>query len=252
MPSRSIHSPNRSWPGPLLLACLGLTSGGAPGAAFGQGASREPDPARAHYTRGETLFQAGEYAEAFEEFQAGYYLSRRPLFLVNMAHAQRRQGALDRAEALYRRYLLVAPDSALRAQIESVLEQIDLVRAAEQAPPPATREAHPAAPEVIPVPAPRPDPPPSSEAPKLAAAASGPSYDGNRPRPPRVPSLARSEAPAGPSPKELPATVERFYRKTWFWVVAGSLVAGTAGVAWLARPGRPDRGGSLGTLGSPR
>ena len=58
-----------------------------------------------------------------------------------MAHAERRRGELKNARTLYRKFLLMEPQSKLRAEVESVLEEIDaaLAEAPEAGPDAAAR-----------------------------------------------------------------------------------------------------------------
>jgi hypothetical protein len=271
MPSRSTPSRNRTPAARALLIWLSLlVSAGAPRPAAGQKPAPAPESARTHYARGEALFQQGHYAEAHDEFASGYRLSGRPLFIMNMAHARRRQGALGQAEALYRRYLLVAPDSPLRWQVESVLEEIELVNAAERYPGPSSEGVQPAEP-MAPfrsVPSVDAGPVELTTAPVTRAPVirvdpleRWPRFDGNRsalgPRaglgnqePP-----ARVQGSAAPRPKrerETPAAPSRLFGRPWFWVLAGSLVAGAAGVGWAVLLEQPRRDGTLGMLGAPR
>jgi hypothetical protein len=116
---------------------------------------------REHYKKGEELFGAERYAEAYAEFEAGYAMVPRPLFLLNMAHSDRRRGQLRSASALYKRYLVMEPESKFRPEVESVLAEIDRVIAAEDAAAIA-RSPMPdltPAPVVVSAPAPKPAPP---------------------------------------------------------------------------------------------
>ena len=105
---------------------------------------REPTElrqAREHFRLGKEAYAAERFDDAFREFEAGYQLSNRPAFLLNMGHARRRSGALSEARTLYRRFLLVQPDSPYRAEVEKMLADID---AAQPEPPPL-----PAPPKVV-------------------------------------------------------------------------------------------------------
>ena len=102
--------------------------------------------AREHYRSGDEAFKAGRYEDAYREWEAGYKLSGRPLFLLNMAHAERRRGQLPNARALYQRYMVMEPETKLRGGIEGVLKEIDAALAAEEA---AARPASPSPPAVL-------------------------------------------------------------------------------------------------------
>jgi tetratricopeptide (TPR) repeat protein len=186
--------------------------------------------AREHYKAGDEAFKAGRYQDAYREWEAGYNLSPRPLFLLNMAHAERRRGELHNARSLYRRYLLMEPDSKLRGEVESVLKEIDRVleeeeakKTSQTAPPPAS-EAPPSAGEAV--------QPRSLSAPPESVAASPPFLE------------SQIEA-SRPDQAGAPA----IYKRWWFW--GGLATVAAAGVGgWVLLRGEPyTRNGSLGTIG---
>ncbi len=112
--------------------------------AAGQAYAQQPPPpppgvpqdntrmAREHYKKGEEAFAASRYEEAFKEFEAGYTLVPRPVFLLNMAHSERRRGDLRNARALYKKFLVVDPQSKYRGEVEQVLTELEGAIAAEQ------------------------------------------------------------------------------------------------------------------------
>ena len=136
--------------------------------------------ARAHFQTGEARFKAGAYDEALAEYQAGYDAKPLPGFLINIAQCQRRLGDLKTARATYQKFVLVAPDSPLVPQVESMIAEIDGLldeargRASRA---PGDEEAKPAARR----PAARRGPSPPPPAPVLVAAAPSPASE--RPRP---------------------------------------------------------------------
>ena len=89
-----------------LVVALWFAARGQPG--FVPSARAEPaavDRAevrkgRQLYRLGKEAYAAGRFAEAYDHFEAGYRLSGRSPFLLNMAHAKRRQGELAAAHAL--------------------------------------------------------------------------------------------------------------------------------------------------------
>jgi tetratricopeptide (TPR) repeat protein len=114
-------------------------------------AATEPAPlARAHPTAearrqfmiGERLFRAGRYRDAARAYQRGYRLSRRPGFLINIAHCQVRLGRPELAREQYRRFLAAAPDAPHAAQVAQALAEID-ARLAPQSPALATSGSPP-------------------------------------------------------------------------------------------------------------
>ena len=58
-------------------------------------------------------------------YQAGYAAVPLPGFLVNIAQCQRRLGDLKTARATYREFVLVAPDSRLVPEVETLIKQLD-------------------------------------------------------------------------------------------------------------------------------
>jgi tetratricopeptide (TPR) repeat protein len=181
--------------------------------------AREKEPpdlrkAREQFRQGQDAYGAGRYDDAYREFAAGYGLSHRPLFLLNMGHARRRSGATSDARALYQRFLQVQPESPYRSEVEAILRELA----------PAADAGGAAVSPLLSAPAARGEP--SASAPRAPAA-----------------SLA------APVPEPEPARPRRW----WLWAGAGgALVLAAVGGLVLARGG--DRGvkqGSLGTLGAP-
>jgi tetratricopeptide (TPR) repeat protein len=95
--------------------------------------------AREHYRLGKEAYAADRFDDAYREFETGYRLSNRPLFLLNMGHARRRRGDLSEARALYKRFLFLQPDSPYRAEVEALLGQIEEPQRPPEASPPPVR-----------------------------------------------------------------------------------------------------------------
>jgi tetratricopeptide (TPR) repeat protein len=243
MPCRSIRSRSDVV---LIAALAALLSVRAAGAADSKEAERQ---AREHYKKGSAAFDAGRFEEAYKEFQAGYELAPRPVFILNMAHAERRRGELRNARALYKKFLLVDPQSKFRGEVEGVLQELDGAIAAEDTAaaklqPPAASAAP--APGVAPPPvAVAPPPPPAAPAPAPIAAAPAPA-----PAPP----------PAAPPPAPEPvvaATVTApaddgehvpLHKRWWFWAGVGGVVIVGVTTALLLSHSSYVKEGSLGTL----
>jgi tetratricopeptide (TPR) repeat protein len=91
--------------------------------------------ATASFERGTRLYQVGEYAKALEEFKAGYLEEADPSFLYNVAQCYRQLGNPKEALATYRRFLSLAPDTPLRAEVErKIREAEESLRDARPAP----------------------------------------------------------------------------------------------------------------------
>jgi tetratricopeptide (TPR) repeat protein len=128
------------------------------------GAARAEDPvarARAYYKSGQAHYDAGEYLEALGDFEAGYDLSKKPQFLVNMGQAHRKLGHLESARENYARFLAeTSGDSPVRTEVQQVIADIDRELAARQPPRPS--------------PPPAAVPPPPTVAPTVTASAAAP------------------------------------------------------------------------------
>jgi tetratricopeptide (TPR) repeat protein len=227
----------------VLLACLVQigapavvrTSGGDGGLA--QAADPEAVArARELYKSGEKAFKAGKYEEALHDWETGYQLSNRPLFLLNMGHAERRRGQLANARTLYKRFLLMEPETKLRGEIEGVLSEIDSTLAAEvsgkSGPVPASAAATPV--------------------PAVPTGDEGSTASFGPPSPAALAAQIEGQPVATiatTAPVESPRPV---WRRWWFWAGAGTVVAAAVVTTLVLRRGDPyDKAGSLGTLGSP-
>jgi hypothetical protein len=116
--------------------------------------------AREHFRRGKDAYAAQRFDEAYREFEAGYRLSGRPLFLFNMGHAKRRAGEPAEAGVLFRRFLELQPDAPQRAEVEAILRELEPATAPPPSAPPAL--AAPPPPSVVAIPPRTPaEPPPS-------------------------------------------------------------------------------------------
>ena len=279
MRCRSIHlGPSGAVRVSLLAAALVLAGATSVGAADSEDARQ----ARMCYRRGEEAFRAGRFQQAYQEWEAGYRLSNRPLFLLNMAHAQRRRGELGSARALYRRFLLIEPASKLREEIEAVLAEIEDTLAAQPsglehgdgsreggAPPDGTRpvaatEAAAGPPSAgggaarDPLHATMP-PPMDPMAPAASTASAATMVTDPSLGLPAFGRVAGPEAagPGTPSPQSSitdsapPAARPPIYKRWWFWSGVGALVTGGLGAVFLLRSTPYARNGSLGTIGAP-
>jgi tetratricopeptide (TPR) repeat protein len=172
------------------------------GLATARAAATSPADARAreYFDSGAKLSAQGRYAEALAEFSAGYELSRRPAFLINMGECARLMGDPARAREHFEHYLREAP----QGQQAPLARQ----RLSELAPPPAAK--------------PRPTPPVT---PVKPATPVKPVLEPRRvvtstPPPERLPLVV--------VPKEAPS--RSVWKSPWLWtgigaaVLAGSIV----------------------------
>jgi tetratricopeptide (TPR) repeat protein len=204
--------------------------------------------AREHYKNGEKAFKAGNFEEALHEWEAGYQLSARPLFLLNMGHAERRRGQLGNARTLYKRFLLMEPESKLRGEIEGVLREIDSTLAAEAGAAGKSESAAPSAggaqaPAPAPVPITAEDAPPGPSSSGLPGPAALAAQNAAQTPDSQASSLHTSAAPPPARP---------IWRRWWFWAGAGTVVAlGVVSGVLLLRGDSYTKTGSIGTLGGP-
>jgi tetratricopeptide (TPR) repeat protein len=117
----------------------------------------ESAEAKVHFQAGSTHYQLKQYSEAIREFAAGYALSPRPEFLINLGQAYRGAGDLPQALNMFKQYLEKAPANAKpRAQVEQLVRQLEqqIKDEAEQKPPAKPADAplkEEAAPTLVPI-----------------------------------------------------------------------------------------------------
>jgi len=97
---------------------------------------------RMHFDAGERLFHGGRYKEAPAEFTAGYELTKRPAFLLNIAQCYRELGERARAREFYKTYLLLDPNSPLIPGVRKLIDELD---EPSEPPPPGASPAPPPA-----------------------------------------------------------------------------------------------------------
>lgn len=107
-----------------------------PSSASAQDAADARTRARAAYTEGQRLFEAGDFPGALAKFEEAYAIVSNPVVLLGVASAQERLGRLPEARATLERYLRERADAPDRADVERRI-------AALPAPAPAAEEAAP-------------------------------------------------------------------------------------------------------------
>ena len=203
-----------------LVAALVMAAPLARGAT--PAAERE---ARHAFAAAEAHFKAGQFAAALSEYQAGYAASPLPGFLINIAQCQRRLGDLTKARATYQKFIVVAPDSPLVPEVNSLIAELDKLIAdlgdGETGAETGTEESSETPPK------PDLEPPPRADAPTAAA------------------SMVVLTAP-----EPTPAARSSGHRRWWLWGVIGAAVVGGAVAAFaLSSPSTTTiHDGSLGTL----
>ena len=162
----------------------------------------EAAEAKRYYGTASRAYDLAEYEQALRAFKEAYRLVGDPAFLFNIAQCHRKLGHPADAITFYKTYLRRAPNTTHRAEVERFIADLDK----EQA-------VHPAA--AAPVPA---APPSAAASPQTAAPLAPPSA-----------SAALVAAPARPAPD----ADRPVYKRAWFWVVTGAVLAGAATTAVL-------------------
>jgi hypothetical protein len=196
----------------LAVAVVGVVLAAAGGARADEAEGRR------HWKAGQDLYQQKRFIEAAREFEAGYAVAPRPLFLMNIGHAYRRANELVKAKNAYEALLRLQPDLPQRAEVEGYIRSINDALQADSPPsepvtrpvPPPTSPMSSRPVEIIPAPPPRPAPPPVASAPEPVI-------------PPYVESRETAPEPSG-----------SVFRRPWFWVLTGAVIAGGVAVAVIA------------------
>jgi hypothetical protein len=220
----------------VVALALVVSSLGAPLArAAPNAAERE---ARRDFDEAELSYRAGRYAEALTRYQAGYAAMPLPGFLVNIAQCQRRLGDLKTARATYREFVLVAPDSRLVPEVETLIQQLDTLIAdlAAGGSGQAAAEIGGGGADVHAT-----DP----AAPALSLAPAAPA-EGSTEASTKAAWLVAAPAPVAPETAR-----PRSHGRWWIWggIAVAAVVGGVATGIALSSPGTTTiRAGSLGTL----
>ena len=233
-----------SWLALSLALLAGLVGPSATMAAAAADTATEDgeQAARHHFADGDAAYKAGRYAEALKEFEAGYAISRRPGFLLNMGHTERKLGHLREARALYKKYLLVDTTSKLRDEVRSLIGELDSALADEDLAERDRKSRDATGADVAATP-PVASAPPAVSPPVATAVPKAPRPDSDQPV-----LLQQGAGPATPEPE--PASTP-FYRRGWFWVAVGAVALTGAGAAiYLSRRPGTDPFHDTGTLGS--
>lgn len=204
----------------LILAVL-LTGVGERTAAAATPEAEQQ--ARRMFESAEEHFRNGLFAEALAEYQAGYDIAPLPGFLINIAQCQRRLGRLAVAQATYRKFIMVAPDSPFVPQVKALIVELEALTQ-DLSGAPATGQAKAET--------------PSNEGAQTAAEGSTPP----------APGPTSAELTAVPS---TPAVQQPSKTRWWLWGLIGAAAAGAITTIVLVSmpPGTNTlHDGSVGTL----
>ena len=154
-----------------LFVVAGVSLGIVLSARTACAADASTEEARQHFLKGQQLFDVGRWDDAAEEFEKAYATRSDPIFIYNMAQAYRRKGDAKRALDLYKNYLIKAPKSPQRVEVEERIRALQKqIEEAEYAvkpvaqPPTFPSAASPPAAPLAPTPLP-PSPAPVAPAP---------------------------------------------------------------------------------------
>ena len=78
-----------------------------------------------HFDAGDRAYKEGRYQKALAEFRAGYELTHRPPFLINIAQSYKKLNDLQKAREFYKTYLYLEPNSPLVPKVQKWLVEID-------------------------------------------------------------------------------------------------------------------------------
>ena len=101
-------------------------------------ARADVNEAKKHYERGMKAYNLQDFKGALHEFQSAYVELPDPVFLFNIAQAQRQLGEYDAAAKSYRLYIANQPDAANRDQVVRLIEEMDKAAAEAHAKTPPT------------------------------------------------------------------------------------------------------------------
>lgn len=121
-------------------------------------AQSDDERARAHFLAGRSYFEQGRYEDSVREFELGYELSGRPIFLLNVATSLERLDRFGEAADKLEAYLSEEPEADDRRTLEARARTLR-ERAAEQ----AEQDQAGRVEEIEPTPTPTPDSPPQAD-----------------------------------------------------------------------------------------
>ncbi len=122
----------------VLASLLLMLAAGTSATALAQ-SKADIKAAKQAYSRGDNAFQEGRYEESLVEFEKGYDLSKKQLFLLNIAYAHEKLGHLPEALDFYERYLATGLEADERTEVEARVAE---VKAAMPPPPPPAPPTH--------------------------------------------------------------------------------------------------------------
>jgi len=218
-----------------LFVIVALSIGILAPAPLARASDAATEEARQHFLKGQQLFDVGRWDDAAAEFEQAYAARNDPIFIYNMAQAFRRKGDVRRAFNLYKNYLIKAPNSPQRAEVEERIESLkkQLEAANREVTSPtsdsSTSSVAPAPAPVVPAPVPAPAlaPAPAPAPAPTPATAAAPSP---APPPDYAPASAPVEPPA-PAYVQAPAPVPASSSTPGRGLRVAGIICGATGLA---------------------
>ena len=227
-----------------LFVIVALSIGILAPAPLARASDAATEEARQHFLKGQQLFDVGRWDDAAAEFEQAYAARNDPIFIYNMAQAFRRKGDARRAFNLYKNYLIKAPNSPQReeveARIESLKKQLEAANHEVTSPTPdsSTSSVAPAPAPVVPAPVPAPAPAPATApAPAPAPAPTPATAAAPAPSPALAPDYAPTLAPVeppAPAYVQAPAPVPASSSTPGRGLRVAGIICGATGLAAVA------------------
>jgi tetratricopeptide (TPR) repeat protein len=101
----------------------------------------EKEAAKRHFVAGSEQFEAGNYREAIDHFEAGYEISRSPEFLYNLGRCHEELGENRRAVENYETYLKLRPDAEDEDEVRGRIARLQEDQPEPDEPPEADQAA---------------------------------------------------------------------------------------------------------------
>jgi len=116
----------------VAFACLGFVLSGGAGMAVAETPTQRT-AAKEAFVRGDAAFKQERFEDALAAFKSGFELSKKPRFLLNIGHCQKKLGRVEEALDSYQRFLATDPKPADRELAQQMVDEVTPVVAQERA-----------------------------------------------------------------------------------------------------------------------
>lgn len=113
----------------ITLLLLGLVLSVAAPAAPARADDVETRAARRHFDKADKLFALGRFDEALEQYQKAFDAKPIPDLLFNIGQCYRNLGDYDAAIFSFRKFLTLDPETARRADVELLIDDLEAKKA---------------------------------------------------------------------------------------------------------------------------